>query len=202
MAMKQLTTWYSNSLALVLFAVLLAVPATCMSLNVEGAQYPDTVTIAGKTLKLVGAGLREKWMIDVYSMGAYSESASCDTSVQMKNNETRYMLINMLRTVSAKKIADAFREAFENNTPPDASKELKENIAMSISWFKQEATKGSTYEFIYNPSEGMIFMQNGKKLGLTIKGKDFADVVWNCYFSDKTCCKGLKKDILKTCKDK
>jgi hypothetical protein len=58
------------------------------------------------------------------------------------------------------------------------------------------------YEFIYTPSEGMIFKHNGKKLGLAIKGKDFADVVWNCYFSNKTTCKGLKKDILASCEAK
>jgi hypothetical protein len=200
--MKQVTMRYSNPLAIILFAVFLAVPATSKALNVKGVNYPNTVTIAGKTLKLVGAGLREKWMFDVYAMGAYSESASCDTSIQMKNNETRYMRINMLRTVSAKQISDAFREAFENNTPPNASQELKDNIKMATSWFKKEATEGSTYEFVYNPSEGMTFKQNGEKLGLTIKGKDFADVVWNCYFSMKTCCKGLKKDILESCKAK
>jgi hypothetical protein len=200
--MKQVMMRYWIFPAMVLFTVFFLVPATSIALNVKGVQFPNTVTIAGKTLKLVGAGLREKWMFDVYAMGAYSESAACDTTAQINNNEARYMRLNMLRTVSAEQIADAFRTAFENNTPPNASKELKDNIKLATSWFKQEATKGSTYEFIYNPSEGMTFKQNGDKLGLTIKSKNFADVVWNCYFSNKTCCKGLKKDILKSCEAK
>jgi len=38
------------------FAALLLMPALAFGVTVEGTSYPTTVTIEGKTLKLVGAG--------------------------------------------------------------------------------------------------------------------------------------------------
>ena len=200
--MRQITRHKSKSMTILFLTGLLVMHSAVMSLTVEGVNFPATVEMAGKELKLLGAGVREKWFIDIYTMGAYSESGSCDTSIQLKNNEMRYMHIKMLRTVSAKQIAEAFKDAFGNNTPENASKKLKDTINKAVSYFKQEATKGSTFEFTYIPGEGLVIKQNEKKLGETWKGKDFADVVWNCYFSNRTCCKNLKKGILKTCKAK
>ena len=84
--------------------VALCLPLVALAVTVEGNTYPKTVTIEGKTLKLVGAGLREKWVFDVYTMGAYTESGSCNTSTLITANEPKCLRINMLRDVSAEKI--------------------------------------------------------------------------------------------------
>ncbi len=63
-------------------ALLLLVPTMALALKVEGNAYPKEVSIQGKQLKLVGAGLREKWFFDVYSMGAYTERGACGAKAQ------------------------------------------------------------------------------------------------------------------------
>lgn len=183
-----------------LLAALMAVPTFAFALNVEGNEYAQTTTVEGKTLKLVGAGLREKWFFNVYTMGQYTESGACGAKAQYAKDEVRYFRIDMLRDVSAEKMASTLKEAFDNNLTADAPAELKKQVNTFTSYFKKECTKGTKLEFAYIPGTGTTLKQNGKNLGPAIPGKAFADLLWSCYFGNKTCCKDLKKQILGTCK--
>ncbi|MCP4679549.1 MAG: hypothetical protein GY854_29475 [Deltaproteobacteria bacterium] len=187
-------------LTVLLSTMLILAPTAALTLTVEGNSYPDTVSVAGKTLKLVGAGLREKWVFDVYTMAAYSERGSCGAGAQIKKDEVKYLRLDMLRTVDAEKMASTLKEAFDNNTPANASQVLKDMVNTFTGYFKKACTKGTKLEFTYVPGKGTSLKQNGKSLGPNIKGKDFADVLWGCYFSKKTCCPDLKKQILSHCK--
>ncbi len=183
-----------------LSAMLILAPTAALTLTVEGNSYPDTVSVEGKTLKLVGAGLREKWFFDVYTMAAYSESGSCGAGPMVKKREVKYLRLDMLRTVDAEKMASTLKEAFDNNTPSNAAQELKDKVNTFTGYFKKACTKGTKLEFTYVPGKGTSLKQDGKKLGPNIAGKGFADILWGCYFSKKTCCKNLKKQILSHCK--
>jgi hypothetical protein len=186
-------------LAAAAFAALIIAPALTWALTVEGNNYPDTVTVEGQSLKLVGAGLREKWFFNVYTLGAYSKSGTCGAGAQINNDEVKYIRIDMLRDVDAEKMASTLKEAFDNNTPQNASTALKNKVNTFVSYFKKECTKGTKLEFIYVPGRGTMLKQNGSEMGPVIEGKNFADVLWSCYFSPKTCCEDLKDQILKSC---
>lgn len=180
--------------------MMLAVPA--LALTVEGKNYQPTITVEDTTLNLVGAGLRKKWFFDVYTMGVYSESGSCDTTALIKDEEVKYMRIDMLRSVSAQKMAETLGEAFKNHMPKDASDELKKQQQDLMSDFKDECKEGTNIEFSYVPGVGTTFKQNGKPMGETFAGKDFQLVLWDIYLGTDTCCGGLKEGVLKSCKKK
>ncbi len=181
------------------FAAAIYAPSTLNALTVEGNDYPETVGIAGKQLKLVGAGTRVKWLFDVYTMGAYTESGGCSLKTIRNKDEVKYLKINMLRTVSKKNMAMALNEALTNNTPNNATEELKKQIAKFVSYVAR-CPKGTVMEMVYVPGKGTILKHNGRQHGAAVPGRDFAKVLWDCYFSPKTCCTSLKSDILKTCK--
>jgi Chalcone-flavanone isomerase. len=189
-----------KKIMLVVALMVLAMPA--MALTVEGKNYQPTITVADKTLNLVGAGLRKKWLFSVYTMGVYSESGSCDTKALINDEEVKYMRIDMVRSVSAQKMAETLGEAFKAHMPKDASAELKKQQQDLMSYFKDECKEGTNIEFSYVPGVGTTFKQNSKELGETFIGKDFQVVLWDIYLGDKTCCSGLKEDILKSCKKK
>lgn len=179
--------------------LLLAAPALAASVTVEGKTFPDTVTVEGKTLKLVGAGLREKWFVDVYAMGAYSESGGCDSSAIVNADEPKHLRLEMLRNVSAEKMGDTIGGSFRDHMPAGASDKLKQQSDTFQGYFKEECSKGSVLEFTYIPGTGTHLKQNGKSLGPVLDGPDFMKVLWDIYFGGKTCCKDLKKQILGTC---
>jgi hypothetical protein len=173
-----------------------------MGMTVEGNNYPSTLSIEGKDLKLIGAGLREKWFFDVYSMGAYSETGSCDTEAIIQNDEVKYLRLDMLRDVSAEKMSNTIGESFEEHMPKNASAELKAQHKTFMGYFKDECKKKTVIEFTYVPGTGTHLKQNGKEMGPVLAGADFARVLWDIYFGEDTCCSGLKDDILESCKKK
>lgn len=187
---------------LVLVALSILVPATALALTVEGTRYEDTATVEGKTLKLVGAGLREKWFFDVYTMGVYTESGTCDPVKLIKADEVKYLRLNMHRDVSAEKMSSTIGESFEEHMPKNASSELKQQRKTFESYFKNECKEGNVIEFIYVPGKGTIMKQNGKTMGPVLAGKAFQEVLWDIYFGKDTCCDDLVEDIIESCKKK
>lgn len=154
----------------------------------------------GKTVKLIGAGLREKWWVDVYALGAYSESRSCKISDIINKDEPKYLRMEMLRDVDAEKMSSAISESFSENMPKNASAKLKQQRRQFASYFKTECKEGMRLEFIYLPGTGTICKMNGKRMGPPLDGVEFHRVFWSIYFSKNTCCEDLQEDILKTCK--
>jgi len=181
-------------------ALVVALPAAALALTVEGLAYPAASTIEGKELKLVGAGLREKWFVDVYVLAAYSEAGTCETASLIKTDETKYMRLDMLRDVSAEKMASTIGGSFDEHMPANASPELKQQRQTFEGYFKEELKKGTELEFLYQPGVGVSIKQHGKLLGPPLAGKAFQEVLWDIYFGEETCCSGLKKQILETCR--
>jgi len=182
-------------LSAALTALLLSA-APVSALTVEGQSFDPAVTMDGQSLKLVGAGLREKWFMNVYAMGAYSASGACDAGALVRAEEPKMLRIKMLRDVSGAKMAATIGEAFDEHMPKDASAALKASRAKFQGYFTDECTKGTTIEFFYEPGQGTSYRHNGKNMG-AIPGADFARVLWDIYFGGNSCCGGLKAGILK-----
>ncbi|NMB75309.1 MAG: hypothetical protein GYA21_09280 [Myxococcales bacterium] len=178
---------------------LLLVPALALGITVEGHDYPATVTIDGKTMKLVGAGKRKKWFVGVYTMGAYSESGKCDPKALVAADEPKYLKLKMLRDVSAEKMANTISESFKEHMPKNPSAELKKQSDVFMNYFKDECKEGTVLEFFYLPGTGTSLKQNGKELGPVLAGAEFARVLWDIYFGEDTCCSGLKEQIFECC---
>jgi hypothetical protein len=186
----------------VTIAVLVSLPLLASGLTVEGNHYPKTVTIEGKSLRLVGAGLREKWWFDVYSMGVYSQSGNCNPAALINTDEVKYLRLDMLRDVDAEKMASTIGESFAEHMPKNAPAELKKQRKTFESYFKEECKEKTVLKFIYVPGTGVIMKQNKKKLGPPLTGKAFMQVLWDIYFGKDTCCEDLKEQVLESCKKK
>ena len=180
-------------------AVLWSMPSAAPGLTVQDKEYQATVTEGGKTLKLVGAGVRKKWGFKVYTMGAYSESGSCDAESIVGKDEAKYLRLVMLRNVSAEKMGNTISESFKEHMPAGGSAELKQQGETFKGYFKDECSEGTVLEFTYVPGTGTTLKQNGKVLGPVLTGSAFHHVLWDIYFGKDTCCSGLKEGILETC---
>ena len=183
---------------LALLASLIA-PLAAQTQTVEGNRYPDTVEAGGRTLTLVGAGLRERWWFDVYTMGAYAERRRCDPQMLIATDRAKSLRIDLLRDVAAKTMAGALEDAFERNLPPNVSLGLQSQIDTFLAYFRKDLKKGDRIELTYVPGVGTALIQNQEQQGWTLEGEGLADLLWSSYFSASTCCDGLKKQILAQC---
>jgi hypothetical protein len=183
-----------------LIVILMCIAIPALAVEIEGKAFKKTETIEGKSLKFIGAGLREKWMFDVYAFGAYTESGKCDAKSLINTDEVKYIRLEMLRDVGAEKMANTIGDSFDKNMPAGATAELKGQRKTFQSYFKDEAKEGQKLEFIYVPGTGMTLKQNGKVMGPPLPGADFAKVFWSIYFSDNCADEDLKEQVLEMCK--
>lgn len=167
--------------------------------EIEGVKYEKSINVEGKTLKFIGAGIRVKTIVivgvNVYTLGAYTESGICDKDKIINTEETKSLVLVMLRKVDANTMATTIGEAFDKQLSDNSPKELRDKRAKFEALFKEPLDKGNKINFDYTPGKGMSISQNGKLLGI-IEGSDFAKVFFSIYFGPNNCCPNLLKSIM------
>jgi len=132
--------------------------------EISGVKLPDQVTVAGKSLKLNGVGLRQATILkfNVYAAGLYLENSSNDGETIANSNQIKSIEMVFMRDVSAKQMADAFQEGFDKNCVAGCA-ELKPHIG-KLQGLLKDMKKGETmaYHFL---GDGVEVMIRGQKMG-------------------------------------
>lgn len=143
---------------------------------------------------LNGAGLREKFVFDIYAAGLYLMTPTSDANDIINKNEFMAIKLHMLRDISGQDMADAIFEGFEHaldgNTTP-----LRAEINSFLEIFGNEAANGNVYQFNYVPGQGMKVFINDK-LVKTIEGIEFKRALIAIWLGDKPAQESLKKSLL------
>ena len=105
--MKRATLFVLAAAALA--AVVPARPAAAKEL--AGVTMPDTLTVAGKTLKLNGMGLRKKMGFKVYVGGLYLEAPSSDAKAILAADAPKALKMHFLRSVDRRSSSRCTRRA-------------------------------------------------------------------------------------------
>ncbi|MCC6128588.1 MAG: chalcone isomerase family protein [Acidobacteria bacterium] len=189
MTARTLSRLGAFSLAAMLFAVALPVSAKEMA----GVNLPDTTTIAGKTLKLNGLGLRKKAIFKVYVGGLYLETPTKDANTVLTGDVPKAVSMQFLRSVERAKLVETYQEGFQANAAAKMGAQ-KANIDKFLALVK-DVKDGTKWTFAYIPGTGTIINQDGKDTG-TIEGKDFAEVLFSLWFGPKPPSDDLKNGML------
>jgi hypothetical protein len=177
-------------------------PGVGRALKEGGNHYPARLVVEGRQLELVGAGTREVTFmnIDVYTMGVYSEQASCESRQLVQQDVAKLIQMDFLRDVPGGKMASGLSETFERRTPKDASPELRAQIRTFVRLFKKDIPRGSRARILYVPGQGTTLSVAGKPLGAALPGQAFQKVLWAIWFHRDSCCPSLLEKIEQTCK--
>src|SRR6476661_8966191 len=107
----------TRTIALISALALTSIGGTALAAEISGVKLPDQVTVAGKTLKLNGLGLRQATILkfNAYAGGLYLENSSHDAEAIANSDQTKSIEIVFMRDVSAKQMSDAFAEGFDKN---------------------------------------------------------------------------------------
>ena len=165
--------------------------------EISGVFVADEVkTESGQTLLLNGAGLREKFWVDVYVGSLYLPERSSDVAqILSRPGPLRIQMDFIYKEVSGEKLVDTWREGFENNQSEESLKALQQRIERFYSLFADGVVKGDLYRFDYRPDSGMHVSKNDAQLGV-IPGEDFRNALVEIWLGNKPGDKGLKKELL------
>ena len=151
---------------------------------------------SGELLVLNGAGLREKFWVDVYVGSLYLPTKSNDIGEILSKPESwRIQLDIVYKEVSQEKLLDSWREGFEKNQSAETLQQLQTHIAAFYGFFDSSAVARDQFWFDYQPGIGTRVSKNQQSIGV-IPGEDFANALLEIWLGNHPVDKSLKKAML------
>ncbi|MAR93072.1 MAG: chalcone isomerase [Pseudomonadales bacterium] len=171
--------------------------ATVHALELGGITMPETLTTSdGATLHLNGAGIREKWFMDLYVGGLYLLQPSADPDTILSADEPMAIRLHIVSgMITSEKMVNATMEGFENSTGGNVDA-LDVNIKAFLAAFDEAIKEGDIFAFIYEPGKGIHIMKNGAEYMLVECELAFKQALFGIWLSDKPAQKSLKRDML------
>lgn len=163
--------------------------------EISGVIPAKTITVANQQLTFNGAGLREKYFLDLYVGSLYVSTKSNDANKVMKANESMAIIIDIVSgLVSSEKMITAINEGFEKSTNGNTAL-FKDRIESFKAAFKEEITEGDHFVIAYIKGSGTEIHKNGKKIK-TIEGLDFKQALFGIWLCNNPADESLKEGML------
>lgn len=167
-------------------------------LTLENVSIPSTLTLDSTTLKLNGAGVRNKFHLKVYVAALYLPEKNSDPIDIINKDEAQAVVLHItsiLMTSSnmSKYISEGFLRATGGKTAP-----IQKQIDLALSIFNAEpVSKYDKFEMFYLPKEGGVkAYKNGKFLSFISGGKEFKKAMFGIWLSNDPVDEDLKTGIL------
>ena len=178
-------------------AILFLLSVSIQAAELSGVLIKDQVIAEnGETLLLNGAGLREKFWVDVYVGSLYLVTKSDNVAeILSAPHASRIQMDFVYKEVGKKKLLKTWKEGFEKNQSKEAIAALKDRIEQFYGYFDKNVVAKDQYILDYVPGKGTTVTKNNKVLGL-IPGEDFKNALMEIWLGNFPADKGLKKGML------
>ncbi|OYT91920.1 MAG: lipoprotein transmembrane [Burkholderiales bacterium PBB3] len=180
------------------FALTIACALPAVAATVDGVKIDDTTTVAGKSLVLNGAGMRKKFVFNVYVAGLYvAEKKSTPADVQALTTPKRVTLI-LQREVSSAEFGQLFITSINKNS----TKEEKDKVISQTGKFgemfaaQDKVKKGDVITMDWIPGQGTVSSINGKAMGEPMPDIAFYNAVLRIWLGDNPAQDDLKDAML------
>lgn len=183
-------------LPLGLLALACTMPAQAM--EVSGVKVDDAVSVAGKELKLNGAGMRAILFVKFYAIGLYlTEKKTTPAEVQALTGPRRISL-----TIQREINSDEFGQLFitsmnKNSTKEEKAKVISQTVKFGEMFAAMEPVKkGDIVTLDWIPGTGTVSSINGKKIGETLPDVAFYNAVMRIWLGEMPAQENVKRELL------
>lgn len=165
--------------------------------EVAGVRLDDRTQVESRDLVLNGAGLRKRFVFNVYVMGLYLTEKKGDPAAVIELAGPKRAAIHMLRDVGAEQFTEALVEGLrENHSEADwRSLEPRAKELADIMAEVKEAKKGAAIALDWTGSATRILV-NGKPAGKPIAGEDFYRALLRIWLGEHPVQDDLKRALL------
>lgn len=183
------------AIRLLALLALLALALAPQAAEVAGLKFDERVRVADAELALSGAGLRRRFIFDVYAMGLYVRDAKADPILQPG---PKRILMRMLRNVDAATFTEALVDGMRPNHDAATMQALAPRIAelSGVMAELKQAKKGMTITLDWLPATGTQMTVDGGVTGAPIAGEDFYRALLRIWLGPKPVQDDLKKALL------
>lgn len=178
---------------LALLFVGLSVSLYAQNRTVAGETFPAQLDVKGTKLIFNGAGLREKYTLDLYVGALYLTKQSTDGNKIIEADEIQAINIKIVSNkVTRDKFNETVKEGFAKVTEGKAT---SAQITKFQGYFSDAITKGDDIQIIYKPGKGTAVIINGTYKGL-VEGLEFKKALFSIWLGSKPADSGLKNEML------
>ena len=168
---------------------------TCNAKEISGITVPESLTLDTVAFKLQGAGIRDKFFMDLYLASLYGTKAYSDTPTLVSADEPMVLNLHILSSlITSEKMEEATKEGFINATNGNTTP-LQAHIDTFIQTFKEPIAINDRYEFFYLPSKGIRISKNGI-YKTTLEGLEFKKALFGIWLGEKPAQESLKKELM------
>ena len=178
-----------------LIASWLFIGLVCNAKEVSGINVMESITHNTMPLSLQGAGMRDKFFMDLYLASLYTQKPYHDALTLVNADEPMAMTLHIVSSlITSEKMEEATKEGFINATGGNTAP-LQAKIDAFIETFKEPIAINDRYEFFYQPTKGVSISKNGT-LKTTIEGLEFKKALFGIWLGEKPAQESLKKALL------
>ena len=161
--------------------------------DVGGVRIPD----ADGSLVLNGAGVRQRFVFDVYALGLYLPAKKSSAAEVIGTAGPKRLLIHMLRDVPADQFSGALMDGLKDNVPEAELKTLDPRIRQlnDLMLSFKEAKKGMRITIDWSEA-GTVVSTDGKAAGAPIPGEDLYRALMKIWLGERPVQPDLKKALL------
>jgi len=182
--------------------VLLFLPALLLSLSlhaqtVASINIEDNITLQDSAKKLVlnGAGIRTKFIFDIYIGALYLEQKqNTPVAIYQLGGEKRIHMHFLYDEISKEKLTNSWSEGFKNNHNDNELAKLQARINQFNAMFQAVKT-GDVINLDFNPEKGTTVIINDVSKGV-IKGNDFFSALLKIWLGEQPADNDLKQAML------
>ncbi len=164
--------------------------------EVSGVDMPEAVSVAGRELRLNGAGLSSKTVFftshRVYVVGLYLERPTRNPEEAISTDEAKRISIVMLHDVGRDAFVDAVEKGIERNSGP-VMPSLRGRLDL-LERALPDLKAGDVVDFTYVPGVGTLVRGQGEEMA--IPGKDFADALFSVWLGPRSLDDDVRRELL------
>lgn len=189
---------YRRKLLLSMGALAMALAMPVHAMDVGGVKIDDTAVVAGKTLQLNGASMRQILFIKIYAIGLYVEKKSSSAADILAANTAKRISLYIQREVNS----DEFGQLFITSMNKNSTKEEKAKVVGQTSKFGEmfadmgNVKKGDLITLDWVPGKGTITSVNGKQIGEVLPDIAFNQSVMRIWLGEHPPQANIKPALL------
>jgi len=179
-------------------AFALGMAGAAQAIEVGGLKFDDTVKVAGKELKVNGAGIRTRVIIKVYALVLYLPEKKDTTAGVLDSPGPRRFSLGLLREVTGDELGQAFLAGITANTDKAERSKFVNQLTQFGEAFVNipQGKKGDVITVDWVPDTGTVMFLNGKPIGEPMKDIAFYNAVLKIWLGDKPVDSSLKPQLL------
>ena len=181
---------------LALLAALFTTPAQAVKL--AGVDFPDNVSVSGQTLQLNGAGIRYRFIVQVYAAGLYLQQPAKSTEQVLALPGPKRLHIVMLRDIDGNTLGRLFTRGMEDNsTRAQFGKAISGTLRLAEMFAtKKRLNEGENFSVEWMPGVGTQVYVNGQAQGEPIQEPEFFAAMMRIWLGPKPADGQLKDQLL------